>query len=170
MKTKIGFAVGMMFSVGVLAQSVQDAWNNTPQSCDTGCAMNSVASVVGGQNGNGSWVTLWTGKTTGSVSYPAGYSLISVTYSVDWTYVSNNQSWTADSGLDRNETILIKSGDNSYKHIYAMITACSQSSYPMQADYGISGMTAYGASAHWQPNACSPTSLSVYVTKIEGYK
>jgi hypothetical protein len=169
MKTKIGFAVGMMFSVGVLAQSVQDAWNNTPQSCDTGCAMNSVATVTGSQSGNGSWVTLWSGKTSGSVSYPAGYSLISVTYYVDWTYPTLTYS-TGDSLDDRYETVLIKSGDSTVRRLNASINACSQSTFNLTVDYGASGMAAYGDSAFQQPNNCSASSVTVYVTKIEAFK
>lgn len=170
MKTKIGFALGMMFSVGVLAQSVQDAWNNTPQSCDTGCAMNSVASVTGSQSGSGSWVTYWSGSTTGAVNLPSGYNLFSVTYYIDWT-VPTMTSYSGDSLQDRYETILIKAGESTVKRVTAVINACgSQSAFIPTIDYGLSSSQAYGDSGTRTGGSCPPISVSAYVTKIEVFK
>lgn len=169
MKAKIGFALGMMFSVGVLAQSVQDAWNNTPQSCDTGCAMNSVASVTGSQSGNGAWQTYWTGKTTGGVNFPTGYNLVSVTYFIDWTYPVFT-SFSGDTGQDRYETILIKAGEDSTRRISATINACGLPSVNLAIDYGVIGTQAYGDVDSKPGGSCPPMNISAYVTKIEVFK
>jgi len=78
----------LAFSLTADAQSVAEAFNNTPASCDTQCAMNTVASVTGAQNGTGSWTLVYSGSTSGRINIPAGSSFVSVdgnVYSTSFT-------------------------------------------------------------------------------------
>ena len=97
----------LAFSLTADAQSVAEAFNNTPASCDTQCAMNTVASVTGAQNGSGSWTLIYSGSTSGRINIPAGSSFVSVNgnvYSTSFTQSISLDAKAESSGCSHTGT------------------------------------------------------------------